>query len=435
MSKETITVPPATTLFFVVIPTVAVAFAVAALVPAPPRSIPAIVIFVFVAVFLRVSAWILYTVRVGSVNGRIGKTGTRATDTKNYGSLEKDDDDDDDDDDDGNDNIIENVEEQSHHSQDTSDVSSVELYNIIQQLMRPSLITIRLFHAASFTLIVFLSIRLFSVSNFGGKPCNLDYGPKISKNGKSSDTNIALETFDFDTVGHFMQGLFAASFSYPAVSGLLSKLVTLAIKCMKRTQRSDNDDKENDDNQAVILNVPNVPSLLIIQLLSTCLTYYPFYSMVKRMRYSVFSFAQTSHLNNTTEWCMGYMIGITLGNLVSALVQRQLIVLTNDCQDGRNIVAEALSKYHNNEKMTSHGWGKGSDYIEVIKGKCFLVVVNFLSIANLVLLSVTTLLTGIFFGLSWNYEDENTVNGAMLVIFICIFIVIYTVMFLLYRLV
>lgn len=324
--------------------------------------------------------------------------------------------------------------------------------------MRPTRPIIVLFYSSIVTLILILMIRLFAIDHFGGKPDLLDYGPKVSKNGKTSPTNAALEEFNFDTFAHVLQGTLATFLSYPAVSGFLSKLATRVRKYITQP-------KYVLDEKRILFLPPCFFTLNFIRLLQSCLTYYPCYSMVKRLRYT--SFAQSSHLNNATEWTIGCILGVSLGSLASALVQRKLQLMTTS-QDDRNEVIAALTvevkvevkvvpqvkedeevvmeveakvdeeniNDNNNDnngveqkKETRYMFGKACEYEGVTKHPYVLTIIKILSLTNLTVFAATVFLSGLYIGLSWNYDESYSVNVGITVLYLVIFIVNFGLFF------
>lgn len=388
-------------LFVNVTPLVLVLFTIAALAtpksvygPSTHTSIPLVVIFLTSAVALQLSGWISLRIR-----SRL---------TKNeYNEAAEDD---------------EDVDDESKEEHDNrSKISPMEFYNILDGVMKPSLLTIRVFFAVSLILILTLMIRLFAVNNFGGNPSQLDYGPKISKEGYAGPTNIAFEELDFDTFAHAIQGFLAALLSYPSVGGFISKMV--AVFRGSVVEKEDGTDRKC----LVLLVKPSVFALSFIELLRVCMTIYPFYSIVKRLRYT--SFAQTSHANNTTEWCLGCILGVAIGCLVTALIQRHLVLVTKKTQK-RNSFAKAFEVREVESDgivMKKYGFGKSSDF--VIRSPSLLKVVEILSICILILFAVTTFLTGLFFGLSWNYGEDDKVSAGMVATFVCLNVIIYMLFF------
>ena len=386
MTKETINTPIATKLFYTIIPTAATALAVATVVPSSSFSIPLLIILILTALFISVSAWMTHRDII-----KIQIT------------------------------VTEQDEEDPSSNSTTKAITSIQFYNIIQSLMKPSLPIICLFYASSFTFIITLMIRLFSVNKFGGDATKLDYGPKV---GTNSETNAAFMGSGAD-VGHFIQGFVAALLSYPAVVGFLSKIVSKAT--MRRREQKES---SSESSSSILFVKPCVLSLSILQLLQSCMTYYPLYSMIKRLlKYQSSSFSQTSHLNNTTEWCLGVVLGVAVGSLLSSFVQRQ-IILKSDSNESRIQVMNALMTGEDingaiNEKEFM--FGKTSEWKDIAKYPQMLKLVNIISIANLCLFTITTFLTGLFIGLSWNYdEDDSKVNGVIVAVYATIFVVVHS---------
>ena len=380
-------------MFLNLTPAVLVAFTIAALAAEPPRSIALIIIFLISAVSLQLSGWIAHRTRSRALRG---------CDEAEKGDEEK------------------------NQNQDNT-YSSEDFFNDLNALMKPQLFTIRVFFASSLILILTLMIRLFSVGHFGGDANLLDYGPKISKNGPAGKTNIAFEEFDFDTFGHLVQGFLAGFLSYPATVGTISKIAAtfrgFVLSSMNRTRQS---------SKSLLLVKPCMFSLCILQLLQACVTIYPFYSMVKRLRYT--SFSQTSHVNNTTEWCLGNILGVSVGCFVTAILQRHLILGT-EIEESRKTHAESLEVNQTElHGIVIYGFGKASDYEIVTRFPNILNITRILSFVILGLFSVTTFLTGLFLGLSWNYDEKDSaVNGGMVALFVCINVAAYTAFFFLSR--
>ena len=316
----------------------------------------------------------------------------------------------------------ENKQSSNNQDEENRDISSIEFFNVLENLMKPSLTNIRLLYAAGLLLILTLMIRLFSVDNFGGKPNLLDFGPKVGKNGSIEDTNIAFETLNFSTFGHFIQGCLAAFFSYPSVAGIISRI---AAKMKGFVLRSESFRTASDSRyRSLLLVKPCVFTLGLIHFLSACLTGYMFYSMVKRLAYKSSSFAQTSHSNNATEWAVGFILGVSLGRLATVLLQRHLILATETQENRRVFVTE----FEVNQE--EYGFGKLSEYKAVTRHTIALRIIEILSLSILFVFAVTTFLTGLLFGLSWNYkENDSTVNAGMVTIFVFMNIIVYTAIF------
>lgn len=384
----------ATNLFYTVIPTAALAFAIATVVPSPPFSIPLFFTLVLTVILLRLSAWVSYRNCV-----------------KSQGYYEE---------------ITKTEDDEENQNSDDDMMSSLKFYNKLQTLFSQDRAILKIFYPACFAYIIILIIRLLAVDNFGGDPSLLDFGPKISKNGPSGDTNIAFETLTGATVGHFVQGFVAAILSYPAVSGIIAKV---AAKLKWKITSNNN---VGDCSERTLLIKPCLFTLCLIELLQSCMTYYVLYSMVKRLRYT--SFSQTSHVQNTTEWSLGMISGISVGSLASALIQRQLIVTAESNESRRGVVA-ALTLSPNTESNIPNKkcfvFGKSCEYEDITPNRCILRMVRLVSFANLVIFALTVFLTSLFLGLSWNYNNEDPRNAAMVAIFMAVFVVVFATFFIL----
>lgn len=424
-------------LFFIVVPLIALGFAIAAFVPSSPKSVALIVILLFTAIVIRLSNWVLNRGSNYAFNNHdftmIHRNRNKARSNHN----------------DEEDPEEQRLSQRSHHSSGSSSrrshrsrqkfISSIRYYNTIQPLMRPSQPVTVILYSSILTFILILLVRLFSVGHFGGSPELLDFGQKVSKN-KTSPTNIAMEEFDFDTFAHFIQGVLTTFLTYPAVSGVLAKVAT-------RVRSYFTEPKYLISEKRILLVKPSLFMLNFIQLLQSCMVYYPFYSMIKRLRYT--SFAQSSHLNNCTEWVLGSILGLSLGSLVSSLVQRKLQVMTT-CQGDRSDVLDALSVQvevdavvaetdeeinndsadnddkepgnvlHEKKKQTRYIFGRASEYKGITEYPLVLKIVEVVSILNLIVFAATVVLSGVFIGLSWNYDDDDKVNGGIAVLYILI---------------
>jgi len=273
------------------------------------------------------------------------------------------------------------------------------LYQTLKRLMRPSPVNIALMHSSAIVLLVTLGIRLDATENFGGYPANLDFGLK----GYGDGENIAF-TKSSSTVGHFVQGVLASLLSYPAVAGLIARVVG-------GNSRRD----VVGSSCAFLFRTPRISLLLLCELASACMTIYPFYSLVKRFMRDSTDFARTSHMNNTTEWVLGYIIGVSLGWLVSVWLVRTFLR-----EAGLSKNAEHESYDSKIRRVTSilsvsaldtvgneqYGFGVASEYRETNLSKFYWAFAVISSIL-LVLLSITSFLTGIFIGFTWNYQEDD----------------------------
>lgn len=293
------------------------------------------------------------------------------------------------------------------------------LYRTLKLLMRPSAINIALMHSAAIVLLVTLGIRLDATDNFGGYPANLDFGLK----GYGDGDNVAF-TRSSSTVGHFVQGVLASFLSYPAVAGLIARV--FGAKSRNGVSGS---------MPSFVFRRPRLNLLLLCDLASACMTIYPFYSLVKRFVRDSTDFARTSHMNNTTEWVLGYVVGVSLGWLVTVWLIRTFLrnaglskTLENENYESKiRRVASALSVSESDVLgNVQYGFGVASEYKEVIPSN-FYGIVSVISSILLVLLSMTSFLTGMFIGLTWNYQEEDLaqkVNKDVTVSFALLWVIV-----------
>jgi hypothetical protein len=162
-------------------------------------------------------------------------------------------------------------------SSSQSEMSFMGLYKVLQNILRPSGSNIALLHSAAIVLLITLGYRLDATDNFGGNPANLDFGLK----GYGDGENIAF-TKSSSTVGHFIQGVLASFPSYPAVSGLIARV-------FGNKSRHEIDGSSSN----YLFSRPRLSILLFCELLSACMTIYPFYSLVKRFNKDSTDFERT----------------------------------------------------------------------------------------------------------------------------------------------
>eukprot|EP01083_Nonionella_stella_P289145 984040_1 len=303
----------------------------------------------------------------------------------------------------------------------TSSLRLNEINKIIEaQILRPSYANMVILHSASITLIIFLIVRLSFTDHFGGWPANLDFGPKISE-----ESNLAL-TGDMDSVGHFIQGFLACLFSFPAINGIIAKLLVCSRSRGTGTGR-------DSTGTSFWVKHPNVDILLLLQLVSACMTIYPSYNLIKRLIKDSENFSRTSYANNNTEWVLGYILAIGIGWLVSAIVQYKLLSLASLISGADEEAQLELLKV---EGRDNYGFGSAIEYIDESSQRYRRVASTIITIIRnllLILLSISTLLAGIFYGLTWNYNNmENLVEDYELVIaFVAVYAAILIAMLLL----
>ena len=284
-----------------------------------------------------------------------------------------------------------------------------------------------LLHSGSITLLIIIVVRLDATEQFGGHIANLDFGEKSNGGGD----NIAF-TPGWTTYGHCLQGILASLLSYPAVVGLIAR-IRIRIGC-GGSKRSDAGGSSN----SILLTRPSVAMLLLCQLASAVMTIYPTYSLIKRLHKSYDYFAQSSHLNNTTEWILGYVLGVGIGWLVTTLVERSFLVLaglSSRDEDGNDesklsIVSKGLSVSESDVTGTArYGFGIASEYKESISP----VVVNLVSgLCALILgiFSIGVLLTGVFTARTWNFDEYYGYrsNDDMTAVFVAVYVIVLAAM-------
>ena len=264
-------------------------------------------------------------------------------------------------------------------------------------------------------MLVLIFIRLLSIHNFGGHPANLDFGIK----GGKDEANLAF-TVGSETAGHFVQGLLASLLSFPAVAGLVAKMVTKGLELVGVVEM----DSSSSSSSHFVLVQPNLATLCVLPALSSFLTFYQSYNLVKRMN-SYDNFSRSSYWSNGLEWAFGYVIGVALGRLVSKVVIRILLIGIGleDIEELKHLEVKGASRgsEHDTEDV-KYGFGKISDYTKA-KLEEFLIPMpptliliarafNAISIVVLLAFSISILFAAIELGNSWNMcEDDDEVCG------------------------
>lgn len=305
-------------------------------------------------------------------------------------------------------------------------------YKTLHYLFTPSAQVVKLFHAGSTALLALILIRILAVENFGGHPANLDFGIK----GGKDDSNLAF-TVGLGTVGHFLQGLLAAFLSFPAVAGMLARLVKKGLELVGMGE------DEPSSSSHFLLVRPNLPTLIVVSLASACMTVYQSYNLVKRIYYYD-NFSRSSYWSNGLEWAFGYVIGVALGRLVSKVVMRILLlgIGMDNIEELKNI--EVASVDNDDEiEDTKYGFGKVTDYTKdnlekyLMTMPPFLILItrifNAISMLLLIGFSLSILVAAIELGNSWNMcEDDDEVCGdgsvstpGLLVSFLVVYGVVY----------
>tara|TARA_B110000090_G_C13351608_1_gene435077 strand:- start:360 stop:1553 length:1194 start_codon:yes stop_codon:yes gene_type:complete len=153
-------------------------------------------------------------------------------------------------------------------------------------------------YAAFGSLFAQLLVRLLASDKFGGNFANFDYGLKCLNNTETTTGDCKNYAFvsEFNTYGHFVQGMFSIFLS-PAVHLLLGDL--FGDRCCKKKEST---------------------LLGLTDLLPLGTVVYPTYNILKRaLSDSPYSFAVSSFCNNGAEWAFGFLIGIHLGLVCEAI--------------------------------------------------------------------------------------------------------------------
>ena len=263
-----------------------------------------------------------------------------------------------------------------------------KMLDLLTAGLRPTSTSVALYFGPAVSLFVVILVRLAaSPYNFQGDPSNLDFGPKDGiENG---EPNVAF-TNEFNTYGHCLQGVLGAMLAFPAVSGVLTQLVTCKFRQYWTTCNNH------------VWNVIRVTAVFM------CI--YPTYNLTKRLIRTSESFATSSFCNNGLEWVFGFMIGMALGNCISVVVKRLAV----------------QQIFNDDEKFASEGesWLLGTQEPPKYQPR----VNGFICIMGIVFL-ITVLLASVFFGLSWyscpdgqadcvNYSDEGISTEVMAVMLI-----------------
>jgi len=217
-------------------------------------------------------------------------------------------------------------------------------------------------------LCVELIIRLACASSFGGHPASFDFGLKCTAamaNASSCEHSIAF-TPEFNSFGHCVQGA-------------LSMLLLPGVERIG----------------------PQPP--LLVRLLSCFVAVYPVYNLIKRAARGASGFAASSFANNGTEWAVGFVLGLSVG----AVVTFSPPYAPPSAANGRNDAIDAITM-----KLDR-------------KSNKALVAVDALRIAAGVILCLASLLAAVLMGASWDdtaYDPtrEDALDVVMLIVFLAV---------------
>mmetsp|Transcript_30624 Transcript_30624/g.35172 ORF Transcript_30624/g.35172 Transcript_30624/m.35172 type:complete len:424 (-) Transcript_30624:89-1360(-) len=398
-------IPPVTVSFFIIFPTVALAFSVAILASPEPRSWAFFATLVITWIGLKGSSWFIYKSRDDVA--KLEKVASATEEDIIVGSPSRDEEETTDEPNNSFQLQEETTDEPNNSFQPQIVYNHTHLYKIIQGLMRPPILTIQICHASVLCLLITLSIRIFCVEKFGSHPANLDFG----------SNNVAFVNM-FQSFTTMIQGVFAAFLTYPAVVGLIARVFTTSA------------------GDSLLLKKPNVHVIWFCEVVAACMTIFPTASIIIAIAHNYVTFSNSPHLYKLAEWLIGYTLGITAGVYFSSIVQRVFLLvggilnaLENNGRNSDESIAYVIDKLvlpqtdnddanPEDEKIVKYGFGKASEHkgylVRVVE-----IVAELLTKLCYCVLAIATLLNGIFIGMTWNYDSEG--DKASLPI-ICIFI-------------
>jgi hypothetical protein len=255
---------------------------------------------------------------------------------------------------------------------------SKKLLMLMEIGLRPSAQSISLFFGPSIALFLIILLRLAAgADNFGGNPGKLDFGPK---NGVSdNEGNIAFVN-EFNTYGHCLQGALAAMFAFPAVSGIVTQILTCRYKewwaeC-------------------------NKPLWSLLKFTAAAMSIYPIYNLFKRFIEHGDTFAASSFCNNGLEWTCGFMAGLAFGNLITVVIR---LAMTRKMRQNGQEMHQVL------ERLDGQSWVLGTQAAPGFQPK--LNVVQFLIGMALIF---TAFAAAALIGLTWHSciegSDDDCIN-------------------------
>ena len=236
--------------------------------------------------------------------------------------------------------------------------------------------------SSGISLFLLLAFRLvYGAEHFRGYPPLLYFGPKYGDPSEESVSSIAFEN-EFKSYGHCVQGIIASMLVFPAVVGALSRTL-----------------RREGENKGIIFSNPSGSFMALSELTASCMTIYPSYNFVKQaiLHYKVF--ATSSFTNNGMEWAMGFILGISLGLLVSAFIRKTIIRgHIDNPTTTRNLF---FRKDHNRELI----YGKFDEYP---MNEAVVWVIFMVQILLGFLLTFSVYGASILLGHSWNSCEDQT---------------------------
>jgi hypothetical protein len=225
----------------------------------------------------------------------------------------------------------------------------------------------------SLSLMVILLIRLFlGASVFLGDPLSFDFGWKHGVvEGEDAEKNVSF-TPNANTYGHVLQGVLSSLLATPV---LMKGLIRLARGRLR--------------------------SLMLLA--PYALTIYPTYNLIKRFIKAHHSFAGSSFANNGYEWTSGFILGLAIGQLITAISSAVYMIRSRRAQRATWVDEEKQVENHS----------KGNDVYDDDDLKapgC----IRFLQKLLGILLVFTVYSAAILYGMTWYAceEGQDCVNAA-----------------------
>ncbi len=235
------------------------------------------------------------------------------------------------------------------------------------------------FMAPSLALLVILLIRLFiGAPVFLGDPAALDFGWKYGINsGIDAEKSVSF-TVDSNSYSHAIQGFLASLLGTPVVTKGIFRLAQRKFKGL-------------------------------FQIAPYVLTIYPTYNLIKRFMRAREAFAGSSFANNGFEWAAGFVVGLALGQLITAIRSFIFVLFgrqvrpcsSQDCEQGRN-----------NDEDEGESKSDDAELTNEIMETSF--AVKFIRFTFAILLVFTVYAAGILYGMTWYscLTDTTCVNAS-----------------------
>lgn len=298
---------------------------------------------------------------------------------------------------------LQNLLRSKHRKEsDEEDPESNGLFKVelSDAILRTSSVTIVIIMAPSVSFFILLLLRLtVGEDHFDGDASMLDFGPLHGIEG--GEPNIAFEKGSFSSFLNSLQGGFAAVCAFPAVSRIFAGLLGGHFR---RT------------------------ILAVTFLCSAVMTLDPSFYIIRYFFEDDESFATSSFVSSSFEWAVGYCLGMSVGFVTTALVQRQMLLYmdTSDKNEIRNAYHPNFDDYGydpydrhlGNSRYPSFYESDDEDYpisdekmskIEDPRIPCNCLIKTVHVFFGLFMI-FTTFATAILFGYTWNTCDGGSTD-------------------------